>query len=178
MKSLCESVYTECHINIPVIPYLEKHMGFSARLYEEDINICRKLLRRAATNAATKEQAFFWICRSDGSYCAAEQDVFIHDTTANQNCQSTQVCTGEKVHAFIIEVTGVAGNEVIGNVFKLDRAAYANEVRRFSQPALRAQNMPPMAYSVACHAMPVNPEYLEAILDYQKRCRATLAKAG
>lgn len=178
MITLHQKVYQSCQINIPVIPYLEKHMGLSARLYEEDINICRKMLRKAGKNACFKEQTFFWICRNDGSYCAAEQDVFIQDTTANQNCQYMTACTSDKVHAFIVEVTGMAGSEVIGNVYKLDVQAYAHDVRRFSQPALQAQNMPSPAYSVACHAFPVNPAYLEAILSYQKECRMNIAKAG
>lgn len=178
MLTLKENAYQECKLNVPVIPYLEKHMGFCARLYEEDINICRKLLRNAAKTAAIKEQTFFWICHSDGSYCAAEQDVFIQGTTANQTCLPSQISSNEKVHAFIVEITGMAGSEVIGNVFKLNRAAYAKDVRRFSQPARQAGNVTPRSYSVACRAFPVNPGYLETILDYQKECRAALAKAG
>lgn len=178
MITLHQNVYQSCQINISVIPYLEKHMGFTARLYEEDINICRKMLRNAAKNACFKEQTFFWICRNDGSYCAAEQDVFIQETTANQNCQSVTSCTTDKVHAFIIEVTGMAGSDVMGNVYKLNVEAYANDVRRFSQPALKAQDMPTQAYSVACHAFPVDPAYLNTILAYQKECRMMLAKAG
>ena len=178
MITLHQNVYQSCQSNISVIPYLEKHMGFTARLYEEDICIYRQLLHNAAKNACFKEQAFFWICRNDGSYCAAEQDVFIQETTANQNCQFVSSYTTDKVHAFIVEVTGIAGSDVMGNVYKLNMEAYANDVRRFSQPALKAQDMPNQVYPVACHAFPVSPAYLNTILAYQKECRRQLAKAG
>lgn len=178
MLTLQNSVYEECKLNIPVIPYLEKHMGYCAKMYEEDIAICRRTLHRAAKAAAIQEQTLFWICHNDGSYCAAEQDVFIRDTTANHRSLSISPRTENDVHAFIVEVTGFAGKEVIGNVYKLNREAYANDARRFSQPALRAQNMPPKAYPLACHAFPVNSAYLDAILHHQKECRAALAKVG
>lgn len=178
MLTLQNSVYEECKIDIPVIPYLEKHMGYCAKMYEEDISICRKTLYQAAKLAPIKEQTLFWICHNNGIHCAAEQDVFIRDTTANHSSTTAFPRTDRDVHAFIVEVTGMAGKEVMGNVYKLNREAYATDVQRFSQPALRAYNMPPRAYPHACHAFPVNSAYLDAILRHQKECRATLAKVG
>lgn len=178
MLKLQNNVYEECKLNIPVIPYLEKHMGYCARMYEEDIAICRKTLSQAAKLAPSKAQTLFWICHSNGIHCAAEQDVFIRDTMANHTSTSTFPRTDNEVHAFIVEVTGMVGKEVMGNVYKLNREAYAADVRRFSQPALLTCNMPHRAYPLACHAFPVNAAYLDVILHHQKECRAKLAKVG
>jgi hypothetical protein len=178
MLKLQNKIYEDCKLNIPVIPHLEKHMGYCARMYEEDISICRRTLYQAAKIAPKEPQTLFWICHSNGIHCAAEQDVFIRDTTANHNSTSTFPRTDDEVHAFIVEVTGMNGKEVMGNVYKLNREAYAIDVRRFSQPALRAYNNPPSAYPLGCHAFPVNSAYLDAILHHQKECRAELAKVG
>lgn len=177
MLKLYDTVYRGCHQNIPVIPFLEKHLGFVARMYEEDLHICRNMLRRAAWGV-DESHVFFWGGYKDGSYCAAEQDVFIIDTTANRRCQDDAAYNAKDTYAFIIEVTGAAGKEVIGNVYELNPKAYADEVRRFSQPALRRQDIPPCSLPFSCHALPADPDYLEKVLDHQKWCRAKLAKAG
>lgn len=178
MKNLQSTVYTEFQQNISLIPYLEKHLGCCATAYEENIELCRRILRQAAKQAGAEHPALFWCCRSDGSFCAAEQDVFIRNTSANHYSLEKASPLSEEVHAFIVEITGLHGNEVIGNAFKLNLDEYAQEVRRFSQPALRAQSIPPKTYPLGCHAFPVNPAYLNTILDYQRECRREIAMAG
>lgn len=173
-----DNVYRECHMNIPIIPFLEKRMGQSLRLYEEDWNIDKKMFQDAARTDSAKGKSFFWICRNSGTYCAAEQDVFIEDTTANQHCRFYKARPYETVHAFIIEVTGMQINQVMGNVYQLDCSNYAMEVNRSAQPRLQAQMGPKAPRKLGCHAIAADTARLEAVLKIHRIRRSMLAKAG
>jgi hypothetical protein len=166
--------YRKCHSNIFVFPFLSNHV-FS-RMYEEDLLHYRRILRQAAREDGNK--TFFWVSRADGTFCRPEIEVFTPNTVANHDARYWPCEPNDKIFAFLIEVTGVVGNEVIGDVYELDRKVYHEMVQRFKTAAIKAHELITGEQDMSYRMIPVAPATMASLLRYQKYCREHLTKAG
>lgn len=166
--------YRKCHSNIFIFPFLSQHL-FS-RMYEEDVPQYRRILRKAACEGENK--TFFWVSRADGTFCRSEAEVFTPNSIANYDTRYWSHEPNDRISAFLIEVTGIVGSEVIGDVYELDRESYYDMVQRFNTAAIKAHEQITGKRDMSYHVIPIAPATMASLLRYQKYCREHLTKAG
>ena len=104
---------------------VEAHTTFyKSDFYADDV----KKLRDAASKQERDDKCFLWLCRTHGTWLLNERSVFIRNTFEH----NTFVFYADNhlggVLAYAVEVTGMDGDTVIGNLYSLDYVRHAAHV--------------------------------------------------
>lgn len=176
MNILNANPYVRCHQDIFIFPFLANHQNGSAWMYEEDIFRYKRMLYLAACGDA--EKTFFWISNRGGTFCHSEKQVFTPNTNAYNDAQYEKPGFKETIYAYLIEVTGVVGQEVVGNIYEIDRKAYSDMVMSFGKASLQTHELITGHRDINYHIIPVAPETMATVLRIQRCYRESVAKAG
>ena len=95
---------------------VEKH----TQHYQSDFAIDTEILRKAATEPMQQDKSFIWLCRTMGTWCLRERDVFLTDTRQHNTFYFYQEQTTEPVLACAVEVKCVVDGNVIGNLYAMN----------------------------------------------------------
>lgn len=106
--------------------------------YQSDFEIDKEMLRRAADRQEQQDKTFIWLCRTYGTWCLLERNVFLKDTREYNTFTFYMEQTSEPILAFLIEITSGTGDSIIGNIYVLDYSTYYNHVRSI---ALNAESV-------------------------------------
>ena len=97
---------------------------YKTDFYDVDV----RYLRDAATKQERDDRCFLWLCRTHGTWLLNERSVFIRNTFEH----NTFVFYADNhlggVLAYAVEVTGMDGDTVIGNLYSLDYVRHAAHV--------------------------------------------------
>lgn len=110
--------------NVDILDFMRKVVAKHTRYYQSDFEIDKETLRRAAVRQKQQEKTFIWLCRTHGTWCLLERNVFLKDTSEYITFNYYAEQSTESVLAFVIEITG--------NVYTLDYAEHCNYVRSVS----------------------------------------------
>lgn len=104
---------------------VEKH----TQHYQSDFAIDTDTLRKAAVAETQQDKSFIWLCRTMGTWCLRERDVFVTDSRENNTFCFYQEQTVEPVLAFAVDVRCLAADVVIGNLYALDYRKFYEHVK-------------------------------------------------
>lgn len=100
--------------------------------YQSDFEIDKEMLCRAADRQEKQDKTFVWLCRTYGTWCLLERNVFLKDTREYNTFTFYMEQTSEPILAFLIEIISGTGDSITGNIYALDYATYYNHVRSVS----------------------------------------------
>ncbi len=113
---------------VDVLAFMGKVVQKHTQYYQSDFEIDKEILHRAADSQERQDKAFVWLCRTAGTWCLHERDVFLKDTREYNTFSFYAEQTSEPILAFLIEVTDGTKDSITGNVYVLDYATYYNHV--------------------------------------------------
>lgn len=105
---------------IELLSVMGSIVGVHTEHYRSDFDIDRKILTEAAGRHDRTERTYLWLCRTMGTWLLSERDVFIRNTREYNTFSFYAEQASEGVIAYAVEVTGMDGNAVIGNLYTLD----------------------------------------------------------
>ena len=104
---------------------VEKH----TQHYQSDFAIDTDTLRKAAVAPMQQGKSFIWLCRTMGTWCLRERDVFLTDTRQHNTFCFYQEQVKEPVLAYAVEVKCAVDGNVIGNLYSMDYRKFYEHVK-------------------------------------------------
>ncbi len=114
-------LYGNAHFqNVDVLDALQKIMEHNTDYYQSDFQYDVTKLREAAADR-NAERRFFWMSRGSGTWCFAEPEVYIRNTSQHNTWNYYGAGNkSEHVKTFWIELKGMRDEKVIGDIVELD----------------------------------------------------------
>lgn len=124
--------------NVDVLSALQKIMRQHTAYFQNDFDIDKKILLRAAQSSRPEDKTYLWMSRPAGTHCLRERDVFIKDTREHNTFRFYAEQTRDKVLAYAVVLSGVENGKVMGNVYEMD---YREQAKRVFEKALPADRV-------------------------------------
>lgn len=118
--------------NVDILVFMGDVVQKHTKHYQSDFEIDKEILHRAAEKQEQQDKTFIWLCRTAGTWCLQERNVFLKDTREFNTFTFYAEQTSDSVLAFVIEVINAAVDSVRGNVYLLDYKSYYSHVRSVS----------------------------------------------
>lgn len=112
--------------NVNVVESLRAIMKQNTAHYQSDFELDEKIIRAAVDST---EKNLLWFSRPSGTFCGAERDVFLKDTSQHNTWCFYGEQTRDKVLAYAVELSGVKQSKVMGSLYELDYPAHWRHVR-------------------------------------------------
>ena len=124
--------------DVDVIASLEAIMKQNTAFYQNDFDLDRNILQKAAASPHSRGQAaFIGFPRPSGTSCFRERDVFLKGTRQHNTWRFYGEQTRDKVLAYAVELTGIVNGKIKGNLYELD---YPQHFRHVKEQALPVDN--------------------------------------
>lgn len=124
-------------MGIDLLESLERIMKKNTLSYQEDFTYDRKELEEVTAGADAlplRERTYLWMSRRCGTWCLKERRVYLKETAAYNIWTYYGDWRSERILAYAVEVTGLEGGKVIGNLYPLDYREHVEYVRKVSVP--------------------------------------------
>ena len=176
--------------NVDVLAVLEQIMRQNTAFYQDDFEIDKDMLRKAAASDKAEDKTLLWMSRPSGTYCFRERDVFLKDTRQYNTWKFYGEQTRDHVLAYVVELTGKVGGKIRGTLYELD---YQQHFRHVIAEAVKADNLilhyekgdkeqpaaqyfngspdPKLGAFLRYEAKPNEPENLREVLRQEQRSR-------
>ncbi len=118
--------------NVDILEFMGKVVEKHTKFYQSDFEIDKEILSEAADRKEQQEKTFLWLCRTHGTWCLLERNVYLKGTRENNTFRFYAEQTSEPVLAFLVEVTGGTQDSVMGNVYALNYTGHYNHVHSVS----------------------------------------------
>lgn len=106
--------------NVDVLAVLEQIMRQNTAFYQDDFEIDKEMIRKAAASDKAEDKTLLWMSRPSGTYCFRERDVFLKDTRQYNTWKFYGEQTRDHVLAYVVELTGKVGGKIRGTLYELD----------------------------------------------------------
>ena len=123
--------------DVDVIASLEAIMKQNTAFYQNDFDLDRNILQKAAASPTAEDRRLLWFSRPSGTSCFRERDVFLKGTRQHNTWRFYGEQTRDKVLAYAVELTGIVNGKIKGNLYELD---YPQHFRHVKEQALPADN--------------------------------------
>ena len=123
--------------DVDVITSLEAIMKQNTAFYQNDFDLDRNILQKAAASPTAEDRRLLWFSRPSGTSCFRERDVFLKGTRQHNTWRFYGEQTRDKVLAYAVELTGKENGIIKGNLYELD---YPQHFRHVKEQALPADN--------------------------------------
>ena len=123
--------------NVDVLASLQQIMQQNTAAFQNDFDIDKKILTRAAKSKNAEDKVYLWFSRPNGTHCLRERDVFLRGTREHNTFRFYHEQTKERVLAYAVVLSGIESGKVKGNIYELD---YAAKAELAIQTALRTDN--------------------------------------
>lgn len=183
--------------DVDVITSLEAIMKQNTAFYQNDFDLDRNILQKAAASPTAEDRRLLWFSRPSGTSCFRERDVFLKGTRQHNTWRFYGEQTRDKVLAYAVELTGIVNGKIKGNLYELD---YPQHFRHVKEQALPADNYtllyehgervqpagqyldgnpdPQLGKFERFEAIPNDPEALQFLLREERRSREQSAVPG
>ena len=115
--------------DVDVFASLEAIMKQNTGFYQSDFDIDRQIIAEKAASPNKEDKTLLWLSRPSGTYCFRERDVFIKDTAPNNTWRFYKEQTRDLILAYAVELTGVQGGKIKGNLYELDYEKHYERVK-------------------------------------------------
>ncbi len=119
--------------DVDVIASLEAIMKQNTAFYQNDFDLDRNILQKAAASPTAEDRRLLWFSRPSGTSCFRERDVFLKGTRQHNTWRFYGEQTRDKVLAYAVELTGIVNGKIKGNLYELD---YPQHFRHVKEQAL------------------------------------------
>ena len=123
--------------NVDVLASLQQIMQQNTAAFQNDFDIDKKILTRAAKSKNAEDKVYLWFSRPNGTHCLRERDVFLRGTREHNTFRFYHEQTKERVLAYAVVLSGMESGKVKGSIYELD---YAAKAELAIQTALRTDN--------------------------------------
>lgn len=123
--------------NVDVLASLQQIMQQNTAAFQNDFDIDKKILTRAAKSKNAEDKVYLWFSRPNGTHCLRERDVFLRGTREHNTFRFYHEQTKERVLAYAVVLSGMESGKVKGSIYELD---YAVKAELAIQTALRTDN--------------------------------------
>lgn len=106
--------------NVDILQFMGEVVKKHTTHYQSDFEIDKEMLIKAAYKQEQQNRTFIWLCRTHGTWCLHERDVFLKYTREYNTFIFYMEQTREPVLAFVIEVTGACNDTIYGNLYAID----------------------------------------------------------
>ena len=180
--------------DVDVITSLEAIMKQNTAFYQNDFDLDRNILQKAAASPTAEDRRLLWFSRPSGTSCFRERDVFLKGTRQHNTWRFYGEQTRDKVLAYAVELTGIVNGKIKGNLYELD---YPQHFRHVKEQALPADNYtllyehgervqpagqyldgnpdPQLGKFERFEALPDDPDALQSLLQEERRSREQLS---
>ena len=107
--------------DVDVIASLEAIMKQNTAFYQNDFDLDRNILQKAAASPTAEDRRLLWFSRPSGTSCFRERDVFLKGTRQHNTWRFYGEQTRDKVLAYAVELTGIVNGKIKGNLYELSR---------------------------------------------------------
>ena len=121
--------------NIDLVDALRRIMDIHTQNYKEDFELDAGLLHSLAGSQSPEDKHLLWMSRPNGTYLLPEREVYVEDSYENKVWEFYHEQTRDPILAYAVEIKGVEGDTVRGNLIELDYAAHFRHVREQALPA-------------------------------------------
>ena len=118
-----------------VIASLEAIMKQNTAFYQNDFDLDRNILQKAAASPTAEDRRLLWFSRPSGTSCFRERDVFLKGTRQHNTWRFYGEQTRDKVLAYAVELTGIVNGKIKGNLYELDYPQHFRHVKEQALPA-------------------------------------------
>ena len=179
--------------DVDVISSLEAIMKQNTAFYQNDFDLDRNILQKAAASPTAEDRRLLWFSRPSGTSCFRERDVFLKGTRQHNTWRFYGEQTRDKVLAYAVELTGKENGIIKGNLYELDYARHYERVkdRELAADTVRlvyehgTRDIPAGQYFTGnpdtvygkferFEAIPNDPDALQFLLQEEKRSREQL----
>lgn len=112
--------------NVDVVESLRAIMKQNTAHYQNDFELDEKIMRAAVEST---DKNLLWFSRPSGTFCGAERDVFLKDTSLHNTWCFYGEQTRDKVLAYAVELSGVKQGKVMGSLYELNYPVHWRHVR-------------------------------------------------
>lgn len=177
-------------MNTDILKAMQTIVDSHVKHYQSDFEYDVQTLREAALKKERTERIFVWMCRTSGTWLLNEKNLFIRESHEYSVFTYYAEQTRDTILAFVVEVTGVDGGTVKGNLYAFDYKKFYEHVRtaavqagsivlryergqRIIQPSEHFNTLPDAEYGKyeSFQFQPESPEQLEYVLMDEKRTR-------
>lgn len=124
--------------NVDVLSALQKIMRQHTAYFQNDFDIDKRILLRAAQSNSPEDKTYLWMSRPAGTHCLREREVFIKDTREYNTFRFYAEQTSDKVLAYAVVLSGVENGAVMGSIYEMD---YREQAKRVFEKALPADKV-------------------------------------
>lgn len=97
--------------DVDVIASLEAIMKQNTAFYQNDFDLDRNILQKAAASPTAEDRRLLWFSRPSGTSCFRERDVFLKGTRQHNTWRFYGEQTRDKVLAYAVELTGIVNGK-------------------------------------------------------------------
>ena len=120
--------------NVDVIAALESVMKLNTKHYQNDFEIDKRIIMRAALSEQPEDKNLLWLSRPSGTECFRESDVFIKDFAPHNSWRYYAEQTKDKILAYSVALSGVEDGKAMGTLYALDYEKSVERVNTAAQP--------------------------------------------
>ncbi len=88
--------------NVDILEFMGKVVEKHTKFYQSDFEIDKEILSEAADRQEQQEKTFLWLCRTHGTWCLLERNVYLKGTRENNTFRFYAEQTSEPVLAFLV----------------------------------------------------------------------------
>lgn len=121
--------------NVDVLSSLEAIMRTNTGFFQNDFDIDKRIITKAAGQPAAEDKTLLWLSRPSGTHCFRERDVFLKNTAAHNTWRFHKEQSHDRILAYAVELTGIEDGKIKGNLYELD---YTKHYERVKEQALAA----------------------------------------
>ncbi len=125
-------IYNIKFTNVNLLDVMGSVVEAHTQFYQSDFDIDAKALREAAVSSKEQDKRFIWLCRTMGTWCLRERDVFLTDTHEHNTLRFYREQTHEPILAYAVEVKYQTMGSVIGNLYSLNYDDFYSHVASVS----------------------------------------------
>lgn len=121
------------YLGVDVTAALGAVMEGNTEFYKTDFQYDIDMFQKGAIQPDGDINRLLWLSRSSGTECFRERDAFIKDTYPhNAWCYYADV--KDSIRAYAVEITGMEGGAVKGNLYELDYQMHVQQLRKDALP--------------------------------------------
>ena len=120
--------------NIDLVDALRRIMDIHTQNYKEDFELDAGLLHSLAGSQSPEDKRLLWMSRPNGTYLLPEREVYVEDSYENKVWEFYHEQTRDPILAYAVEIEGVEGDTIRGNLIELDYAAHVERMQKLTVP--------------------------------------------
>ena len=121
--------------SVDVLAALQSIMEQNTGFYQDDLKIDRDTLTEAAEGRDPNGKTFLWLSRPSGTQCNPERLVLMGGTASHNTWRHfAEQTPSDRILAYAVELSGVEGGKVRGDLYELDYPQYAAYIQKAADP--------------------------------------------